>query len=227
MSERTAAEAKAANIAVMGEALGAVYSQLWQEVAWIHHNWAHYQVLFGEKPSRIDLLNEVAPSFFRAAQDALFETVLLHLTRLTDPAQSLGKSNLSLRQLDTLIGDKTASLRVGELLSKAVDATAFARDWRNRKLAHRDLDLALGQPAVPLAPASRLAVKQALSAIVDVLNAVSSHYFDSTTFFDLPGGNDSVALLFTMRDGVRADAERRARLKTGEFRQSDFRREDI
>lgn len=227
MGERTAAETKAENIAVMGEALGAVYSELWQEVAWIHHNWAHYQELFGEKPSRIDLLNEVAPSFFRTVQDALFETVLLHLTRLTDPAQSLGKSNLSLRQLDALIADSAVSSRVSGLISKAIDATAFARDWRNRRLAHRDLDLALGQPATPLAPASRLAVKQALSAIVDVLNAVSSHYFDSTTLFDLRGGNDSGALLFTMRDGLSADAEKFARLKAGEFRGNDFRHEDI
>lgn len=227
MGERTAAEAKAENIAVMGTELGAVYSELWQEVAWIHRNWAHYKELFGEKPSRIDLLNEVAPSFFHTVQDALFETVLLHLTRLTDPAQSLGKSNLSLRQLDPLIFDEAVKLRVSDLISKAVDATAFARDWRNRKLAHRDLDLALGQPAKPLAPASRIAVKQALSAIVDVLNAVSAHYLDATTVFDWPGGNDSVALLFAIRDGLRAKDERLERLKAGEFRDDDLKHEGI
>lgn len=227
MGERTAAEAKAENIAVMGMELGSVYSQLWQEVAWIHRNWAHYKELFGEKSSRIDLLNEVAPSFFHTVQDALFETVLLHLTRLTDPPQSLGKSNLSLRQLDQLILDEAVKLRVSGLISKAVDATAFARDWRNRKLAHRDLDLALGQPARPLAPASRISVKRALSAIVDVLNAVSEHYLDATTVFDWPGGNDSVALLFAIRDGLRAKDERLKRLKAGQVRDDDLKHEGI
>ncbi len=227
MGERTAAEAKAANIAAMGSELGAVYSQLWQEVAWIHRNWAHYKELFGEKSSRIELLNEVAPSFFRSVQDALFETVLLHLTRLTDPAQSLGKSNLSLRQLDSLIFDDALKLKVNDLTFKAVESTEFARDWRNRKLAHRDLDLALGQAAKPLLPASRLAVAQALSAIVEVLNAVSSHYLDSTTIFDWHGGNDSVALLFAIRDGLRAKDERLRRIKAGEFRDSDLKHEGI
>lgn len=227
MGERTAAQAKAENISVMGMELGSVYSQLWQEVAWIHRNWAHYKELFGETASRIDLLNEVAPSFFRTIQDALFETVLLHLTRLTDPARSLGKSNLSLRQLDPLILDEAVKLRVGDLVSRAVDATAFARDWRNRKLAHRDLDLALGQPAKPLAPASRIAVEEALCAIADVLNFVSAHYLDATTVFDWRGGNDSVALLFAIRDGLRAKDERIKRLKAGEFRDEDLKHEGI
>jgi hypothetical protein len=227
MGERTAAEAKAANIALMGEALGSVYSELWQEVAWIHKNWAHYQELFGTKPSRIDLLNAVAPSFFRTVQYSLFEAVLLHLARLTDPAQSLGKSNLSLRRLAELAADGGAGARVAELAAKSVQATDFARDWRNRKLAHRDLDIALGEPVKPLAPASRLAVKLALAAIVDVLNAVAAHYCDSTSVFDLPRGNDSVALLYTIRDGLRAEDERQARLKSDQCTADDRKLEDI
>jgi hypothetical protein len=227
MVERTAAEAKAANISVMGDALGTVYSELWQEVAWIHHNWAHYQELFGEKSSRIDLLNEVAPAFFRTVQDTLFEAVLLHLTRLTDPPQSVGKSNLSLRQLVALTAGSPANSRVSELIARAIDATDFARDWRNRRLAHRDLDLALGQPVTPLAPASRLAVKQALGVMVDVLNVVSARYLDSTSFFDLPGDSDSVALLYTLRDGLEAEKQRLARLSSGNFREEDVRQEEI
>jgi hypothetical protein len=35
-NERSAAEVKAVNIALMGETLSAVYSELWQEVAWVH-----------------------------------------------------------------------------------------------------------------------------------------------------------------------------------------------
>lgn len=227
MGERTATEAKAANIAVMGEALGAVYSELWQEVAWIHNNWAHYQELFGTNPSRIDLLNAVAPSLFRTVQDALFEAVLLHLARLTDHALSVGKPNLSLRRLAELAADGGAGVRVTEATSVAVAATEFARDWRNRKLAHRDLGLALGQPVTPLAAASRVAVKDALAAVVDVLNAVSAHYSDSTSLFDLPGGSDSIALLYTIRDGLRAEDQRLVRLKSGDYTADDLKHEEV
>ncbi|GAB2580749.1 hypothetical protein GCM10027034_09780 [Ramlibacter solisilvae] len=227
MGERTAAEAKAANVAVMGDPLGSVYSELWQEVAWIHNNWSHYLELFGAKPSRIELLNSVAPSFFRTVQDCLFEAVLLHLARLTDRAATTGRPNLSLRRLAELLPESAPRAHIRDLVEEAVRATQFAHDWRNRRLAHRDLDLALGRTANSLAPASRQSVKDALVAIVNALNAVAAHFFDSTTLFDLPGGNDSVTLLYTLRDGLRAEEQRVERLKSGHSNAEDVRHEDI
>lgn len=93
--ERTADQALAENIRVMGKDLGELYSALWQEVAWVHSKWAEYVQLFGVKESRIDLLNRAAPRFARLLQDSLWEDVLLHIARLTDPAKSMGKSNLN------------------------------------------------------------------------------------------------------------------------------------
>jgi len=226
-TERTAEEAKAANIAAMGETLGAVYSELWQEVAWIHTRWEHYLELFGTSPSRIELLNQAAPSLFRTVQDTVFEAVLLHLARLTDPSKSVGRPNLSLRKLAELAAGSPVAAQVTELTSNAVSATEFARDWRNRKLAHSDLSLALGEHVFPLAPASRLAVKTALAAIVDVLNAVSHHYADSTSAFDFPSGNDGVSLLYVIRDGLRANEERLARLRSGSYTEDDFKHEPL
>lgn len=226
-TERTAAEAKAANIALMGESLGAVYSELWQEVVWIHSNWAHYVELFGTSPQRIELLNKAAPSFFRTVQDTLFEAVLLHLARLTDSAKSVGKDNLSLQQLVALAADGPIGEQLAAVTLRAIAASEFARDWRNRKLAHRDLNLALDQHVDPLASASRLAVKEALVAIIEVLNAVSSHYSDSTTAFDLPGDSDSVSLLYVVRDGLRSKEQKLARLRSGDYTPDDFKHEAI
>ena len=77
----------------MGEELGSLYHALWQEVVWLHTEWGEYVQLYGTKPSRIRLLNEAAPSFFRLVQDGLFETTVLKIARLTDPPKSLGKPN--------------------------------------------------------------------------------------------------------------------------------------
>jgi hypothetical protein len=63
--EQTAQQAKADNMAHMGDAVGQVYSALWQEVAWIHKKWTQYVELFGTSPQRINLLNDAAPAFFR------------------------------------------------------------------------------------------------------------------------------------------------------------------
>jgi AbiU2 len=227
-SERTAAQAKADHIAKMGDEIGAVYSALWQEVAWINKKWAQYVELFGTSPERIDLLNRAAPSMIRTVQDTLWEDVLLHLARLTDPPKSMGKANLSVRHLTALLTSSPINTKAESLAVAALDACEFARDWRNRRLAHRDLDLALGQSVQPLAPASRAAVKASVTALEELLNAVSLHYLDSTTFFDLgPGGEDAVSLLYLLRDGLQFRDDRLARMKRGEHRPDDFKHEAL
>ncbi|MGF6329612.1 hypothetical protein ABH909_002490 [Pseudomonas sp. BS3782 TE3695] len=227
-SERIAEQPRDGNIAAMGQEIGAIYSALWQEVVLIHQKWGQFVELFGTSPERVDLLNKAAPALFRTVQDSLWENLLLHLARLTDPPRSVGKSNLSLRRLQEAVIGSPVETDVEASTSKAVTATAFARDWRHRKLAHRDLDLALGQHIVPLAPASRVAVKEALSAVADVLNVVADHYHDSTTMFDLSGADaDAASLLYILRDGLRYEEERRTRLKSGTYTQDDFHPERI
>jgi hypothetical protein len=135
------------------------------------------------------------------------------------------KSNLTIRALSALIADDALRTTVDVLVEKAVTASAFAVDWRMRRLAHRDLAIALDQVAVPLKPASRLKVKEALEALAAVLNAIDNHYFDATMIYDHgegePGG--SIALLERLRDGVAAHEARLQRLRDGTFTEDDVR----
>ncbi|OYY51379.1 MAG: hypothetical protein B7Y54_10510 [Polaromonas sp. 35-63-240] len=101
--EMTADESRLRNIAAMGEHAGSIYSQLWQELARLYRTWAEYVALFGTKESRVALLNEAAPAFTRIVQDFLWEGVILHIARLTDPPKSMGKPNLSVRALEEIV----------------------------------------------------------------------------------------------------------------------------
>ena len=164
----------------------------------------------------------------RTVQDILWEDVLLHLARLTDSPRSMGKANLSVRHLAALLVSSPINIKAKSLAAAALDACEFARDWRNRRLAHRDLNLALGQSVLPLAPASRAAVNASLIALEELLNAVSMHYLDSTTIFALsPGAADAVSLLYLLRDGLQFRADRLARMKRGEHRPDDFKHEAL
>jgi hypothetical protein len=225
---RSAEEAEANCVAVMGEPLGSLYNALWQEVAWLYREWHEYVVLFGTKPTRLELLNKTAPAFFRIVQDSLWEGTILHVARLTDSPKSVGKHNLTIRALSALISDPGLAQRVTDLTQKALEATEFCRDWRNRHIAHRDLDLAISTGAEPLKPATREKVKAACDRIADVLNALSLHYMETTTFFDTPdppGG--ATALLYVLDDGIKAKEERRERMQRGEVREGDFSSRDL
>jgi hypothetical protein len=227
MATQNADEAKNANVAKMGNELGELYSALWQDVANLHFDWREYVELFGAKSTRIDLMNETAPHFFRLVQDRLWETTLLHLARLTDSAESPGKggerTNLTIKALPELIDDAEFKDRLIKLIDDAMKLTGFARDWRNRRIAHRDLKLVLEQSTAPLADASRQDVKKALSAIATVLNEVAGHYTASHTAFDFGGPlGGAVSLLYVLGFGLRARDERSKRLMAGKQTAEDL-----
>ncbi len=159
MVSQTPGEAKATNIAEMGEPLGELYSALWQAIATVHIYWKEYVELFGSKPERIDLLNRAAPAFFHMLQEELWELSLLGISRLTDPPKTgrAGRQNLTIQALPALISDAALKAQVTQLVADAVMETAFCRDWRNRRIAHNDLLLALQQPSPAITPILRLA----------------------------------------------------------------------
>ena len=130
--------------------------------------------------------------------------------------------------MPSLVSDAQATVKISSFVNEAVSDAEFCRDWRNRHLAHRDLDLALEQSATPLSIANRQKVQTVLASIVKVLNAVSLHYMQTETVFDVGDPVDgAMSLLHVVSDGLKADAERRARLERGEFAPGDFGPEDI
>ena len=212
----TADEVREEHLASMGLHLGPVYHALWNEVAWLHAKWHEYKELYGEKPARLDLLNRAAGLFFRIVQDALWEDTLLHLARLTDPPRSAGKENLTVLRLSALVDDGGLREQLDALLTEAQLKTGFARDWRNRHIAHRDLAKALGEGAQPLAGASRKHVDDALRALAAVLNRVNTFYLKSELVFDvITPMTGSVALLSVVRDGLAAGEKRLGKLRAG------------
>ena len=225
-SHRTAEAAKAEHVRLMGDDLGTIYSALWQEVAWVHGKWSDFVALFGTKESRVDLLNAAAPAFCRLVQDSIWENVLLHIARLTDPPATAKKQNLTIQRLPALVNPAKSRTLVDSKVQAALQACAFARDWRNRHIAHSDLDLKVSETAKPLEFASRQSVMLALGALSDVLNAVAAEYFDSTSFFDTLDG-DALALLYVIDDGLRADAQRRQRLRNGIYDPEEFKPRDL
>ena len=227
MTHQTAEEVRERHVEAMGADLGELFYLLKQQLFQLFIQWNEYVDAFGTNEKRIDLLNKVAGGFAKSVQDALWADVLLGLTRLTDPPKSVGKDNLSVARIPGLFeGDLKES--VEQLVNVAVSATAFARDWRNRFLAHRDLSRAMDSNAVPLEPASRAKVREALDAIVAVMNRVEGEFEGSTTFYsEARHSNGVLGLLYVLDDGVRFDEQRRARLEAGDSLADDHVAKDL
>lgn len=215
MATQTAEEVKDRHIKSMGPDLGLLFYLLKQDLFQVYIQWNEYVEAFGTSAERIDLLNAAAGGFAKSAQDALWADVLLGLTRLTDPPKSFRKNNLSVTRITELLEGELKQT-VLNLLEVAIGSAEFARDWRNRYLAHRDLSHGMDSSATPLEEASRLKVRDCLAAVVAVMNEVESKLEDSTTMYsEARYPNGVVDLLYVIDDGLRVEEARRARLKAG------------
>ena len=214
----------------MGSELGPIFHAVSHELTWVHWRWNQYRILFGEKPSRIELLNASAPFFFRVIQNVLFEETLLGISRLIDPSDSgVGKSNLTIQALPQLCKPPLCQPKIQDqirtLVGDAATAGEFAQDWRNRHIAHRDLDLALGrQTNKMLEPATRDKVELSLSALRDVLNTIENEYCNGKiTVYYSPTLWDAESLLHRLRDGLLREKDRQECWNRGERHADDIK----
>ena len=207
----TAADLLAAKRQKLPGDLADLHSQLGQDLTWLHLNWQEFKRLFAVSAKHVALLNATAPRFLARYEQAVWHDTLLHLCRLTDPPQSVGRDNLTIRRLIPLVTDSTLAARVKLEVEEAVRNTEFARDWRNRRLAHRNLAQALEPELYPLALASRAHVEAALASLCKVMNSVELHYKNSTTSYEhvIVYDSGADALLYYLSSGLDAEETRK------------------
>lgn len=154
-----------------------VYEPLFHDVCHLHRKWKLFCDLYAAGEKVIELLNESAPGFFRICQDSLRDDILLGICRLTDQKQTFGKDNLTLDSLVASIDTAEYSeLRktLERLFSDARLKSTFARDQRNKRIAHTDLFTKLEVSI--LSVSTKKHIEEALQSIRDVMNAVELHF---------------------------------------------------
>lgn len=223
-AHHTEEQVKQNYVAAMGPTLGKFFHQLWNECVWLHWKWDEYVALFGTKQQRLDLLMKTAPAFFTVVDDCLWNDVLLHLARLTDPKNVAGKDTLTLHRLPQLV-EPAVRDAVWAQLKDVINKTKFARDRRNRHIGHRELSLALQENAKPLEPASRKAVSDAIKAVADLLNVVDEHYCNSTVGYEHSKIGDAEALLQALRAAQHAFKDRDRAFEAAEMELLEWERE--
>lgn len=177
---RDAAESE--YVASMGVVLGPMFYTLWQHTARAHSEFHAYATLFGSSPERHAMLYRAGGLTIQHLESALWESVLLNLVRLTDPASTGKKANVTVQQLPLLVPDAlipTLAISVAD----AVASTRFAEDARNKWIAHLDAVTMLDETAPELTLGSRMQVRAALRQLSDVLSLVLQHYEGNRTSF--------------------------------------------
>lgn len=184
MVTRSMGEVRADYISTMGQELGANFYELHRKLVELHILWQQYRQLFGETTDTVHLLNRTAGLFFKIVQDQLWDSVLLGVSRMTDPPGTGKYKNLTLQSLSPLITDPALRAETQHLCAKAVAAAEFAREHRNKRIAHQDHNYFSNRNSNSLGGISRTAVENMLAALRDVLNRLDNHFRDTTVMYE-------------------------------------------
>jgi hypothetical protein len=112
--------------------------------------------------------------------------------------------NLTVRSLPDLVTDQALKDTLTTHVDEVRQKTEFCRDWRNRRFAHHDSKLAIGDgQATPLARATKEQVAEALQSLADLLNVMERHYYKNVcSFKDIAAHNGAATLLHMVGLGV-------------------------
>jgi len=186
-------------VRTMGVELGTVVALLSHKLIELQIVWNQYRQLFGEDEDTVHLLNRTAGLFFQVVQDQLWDSVLIGISKMTDPASTGKKRNLTLYALPDLIEDVDLCVIIRRMCIEAETEAQFARDHRNKRIAHEDHLHATDKESHALPGVSREAVENMLESIRAVLNTLNHHYRDTEvcyqSFVDYSGGRLLVSKL--------------------------------
>jgi len=176
----------------------------------LRSQWAHFMTLFEESDLKRELLYTTAPTFFADLNRLFVEHLVLHICRLTDEAQTMGRKNLTVKFLiehsdwssapDTLAKLKPISDSIHRFRKRVLPA-------RKRFIAH--LDLSAVRLDQPLGAASNDEWEQFWLDLQDFVQLMFRHHVDPNSLFHLNGiggMSDADRLLTALRNAKLFDA---------------------
>ena len=190
----------------MGPELGTAFDVLRYDVVLAFASWALYKQLYTD-PERVRVLHQAAPYFSNLLGFTHRLDVVLQLARLVDKPDTGGRDNLTLQRLPLLVTEPGLRSRVTSVVKSACIACQGPIDWRNRRLAHRDLPLALAAADEPLPEISGDDIDSALRSFADVLNLIEAHFDNgvTTAYEFMNQGREADGLFYLLERGLEAD----------------------
>jgi hypothetical protein len=185
-----------------------VFEKLKIEVTWLHVWGKIYRQLFAHSGKRIDLLNECASTFFYLIQETLINEVQVYICKLTDHACTGRNENLSFEQLQRRVeehGEIQLSADLQNLLDELYDKSQDFRTWRNKRLAHLDINTVMQSNINVMPEISHQMIEEALRLLRKYMNTIDGYYSHLETDYEnfhMPSV-DGEALVFMLKFAVR------------------------
>jgi|SRR5271157_4471436 len=188
------------------ESIKDIFNELKNQVIWVHTKWENYRQLFEASDTRLRLLNKCAHAFFLIIHNALIVDVLMSLSKLTDPAGKRKRKTLSFEQLQKQVkknGDWGLASKLSEILGKLKEKSEEIQNYRNKRLAHLDLDITLKRAKLDNITVKM--IEEVLALAGEYMNAIEGHYYQTEVLYEgvISSYGDGDALVAILKDGLR------------------------
>lgn len=224
MTYRTGDEALQEYIAKLGEDRGRYVKAVENDLYSLRMHADFYEAFFSTNKERVDLFNSISGDTAYWMERSMFENLVLQVCRLTDKVSLGKKRNVTVKALPSLLsGPSDAELEIR--VEKADAATKFARDWRNRRIAHTDEEVRLGKAMLDTASTAKL--KDAIEAIAACIRRYALVELNTTlmTYPIRQYLGDEIAFLTALYYGnlerERIKSVRKDLMERGQWRQID------
>jgi hypothetical protein len=176
----------------------------------LRSQWQHFRILFEGSDLKRELLQTTAPALFGDLNYLLIEHLVLHICRLTDNAQTMGRKNLTVKFLIEH-SDLSAAPDMLDKLKRISDSIDAFRQKilpaRNRFISHFDLEaVRLDQP---LGAATDAEWTQFWLDLQDFVKLMFRHHVGPSEHFclnDIGMMSDADSLLTALRNAKLFDA---------------------
>jgi hypothetical protein len=218
MTIRKTEDIKKEMIEKLGEDFGSLVYAIRNEVTWLTFKWIEFSELFGTKETRIELLNQSAPFFFFTIQKVLWDNLILGIAILTDPIESNGKKNITLKAIPFFISDANFRKEIERDIKELNSESNFCRDRRNKIIAHMDYNFGIDlQNAKVLEPATREKLRSTIERIQSIYNKIELKYLGRTVGYKyLTSHRGAISLLHTIESGIRFEEQAYEKRKRGD-----------
>lgn len=224
MSTQSAKEIKQEYIEKMGPELGKIFYSIRNDLILLTDKWNEFETLYTIK-TRVKLFNHVAPFFSFLVQNIMWENLILSIARLIDPKESTWRKTISFQTIPEYIVDGNLKNKINLRIQNLIEIGRFSKDWRNRKIAHKEFDLIINdEKAKPLETIKINSIKEFLAEFHTFLNEIDSHYLNSTTIYTvIERSGGALALLYKIEEGIRFDKLNLEMKKKGDWSLENYK----
>lgn len=120
-----------------------------EQCIWLRCCYNTYVKLFESGPETEQLLKNVAAIFFHDLNNILIDNIWLQICKLTDPAMSMGRKNLTVKHINNLL--ESSNLMNDEIITfseNIMKCRSLIKEGRNRLISHLDRESVLNDKPI-------------------------------------------------------------------------------